>query len=99
MASDANTKPSRSEEDQLPSMLGIIREKLRPILLHRWKLSRANALKVTEHGGMTERERSLYMAGFQNGWISGAQDIHAVKPSDLQAPRQDPDQDPDSGVH
>lgn len=77
-------------------MLGIIREKLRPILLHRWKRSRANALKIAESGDMTERERSLYMAGFQSGWISGAQDIHAVKPSDLQGPGQDQDPDPDT---
>jgi hypothetical protein len=97
MASDANTKPSRSEEEHLPSMLGVIREKLRPILLRRWRRSRANALKAAEDGGLTDRERSAYMAGFTNGWISGAQDIHAVKPSDLQGPA--PDQDPDSDVH
>lgn len=76
-------------------MLGIIREKLRPVLLRRWRRSRTTALKFTKEGGMTERERSLYMAGFHSGWIAGAQDIHAVRPADLQGP----DQDPDPEVH
>ena len=65
------------------SMLETIKEKLRPLLIRRFAASKALARRVTAKSEMSDREKDLYVAGFEHGWIRGASDATEVSPSDL----------------
>ena len=90
---DSETKMSRTEEAERRSVLNYIREKLRPMLLKKWRTSRATALASAASGGMTEAERDLFLAGHRTGYWQGAVDAAEIKPADLR-PDQDRDRDP-----
>lgn len=79
---DSDAKQGRTGEDS-PTLLRAIREKLRPVLLRKWRRSRADALASAAEGGLTEEERDLFLAGHQAGYWQGALDAAAIKPSDL----------------
>lgn len=81
MDSDANNT-SRTDEEA-PSVLGYIREKLRPLLLRKWRGSRANVVAEAMQEGMTDEELELYLAGFKRGYWDGAVDTASIKPRDL----------------
>ena len=68
-------------------MLSYIREKLRPVLLKKWRNSRATALATAANGGLSEGERDLFLAGHQAGYWQGAVDAAEIKPADLRPPR------------
>lgn len=89
---DSEAKPGRTSE-VTPSLLGMIREKLRPVLLGKWRASRRRAADKAAEAGMKERERQLFLAGFQEGYWKGARDVSAISPSDLRPRRRS------SGVH
>jgi hypothetical protein len=77
-------------------LLGYIREKLRPVLLKKWRVSRATALASAATEGLTESERDLFLAGHQTGYWQGAVDAAELKPADL---HQDPTTRRRSKVH
>lgn len=85
MASE--TKTGRTDEDERRSVLSYIREKLRPVLLKKWRTSRATALASAANEGLTEAERDLFLAGHQAGYWQGAVDAAEIKPADLRSPR------------
>lgn len=93
MDSDAKA-PSRTGEEEL-SVLGIIKKKLRPILMRKWRVSRANIVAEAMEAGLTDEQLQLVLRGFKRGYWTGAVDISSLKPSDL---RQDPLPE-DSKVH
>jgi len=84
---ESDTKASRTKEDERRSVLSYIREKLRPVLLKKWRVSRATALASAASDGMTELERDLFLAGHQAGYWQGAVDAAEIKPADLRPPR------------
>jgi len=90
---DSDAKPGRTDEDVAPSLLGRIREKLRPVLLGKWRASRKRAADKAARGGLTERERQLFLGGFQEGYWKGARDVSSISPTDLRPRRGS------SGVH
>ena len=93
---DCETKPSKTEEDET-SVLGVIRERLRPLFLKKFRLSRLSARELVVAEGMTEAEAELFMAGFSRGWLKGALDASAISSRDLH-PAQESDS-PLSDVH
>jgi hypothetical protein len=77
-------------------MLEVIRDKLRPLFLRKFSLSKQGAHRATVEAGMTARERRLYMSGFEDGWMRGAVDASTVRARDL--PRRADSEEP-SEVH
>jgi len=92
---DSETKTDRTPEEGSPSLLEHLRERLRPVLLKKWKISRSSALAAAATGGMTEAERDLFLAGHRAGYWQGAVDSAEIKPTDL---RRGPP-DPGSKIH
>jgi len=84
---DSETKTGRTREDKSPSLLRYIRETLRPVLLRKWRASRASALLTAAEGGLTESERDLFLAGHRAGYWQGAVDAAEIKPGDLRRRR------------
>jgi hypothetical protein len=64
-------------------MLEAIRDKLRPLVLRKFSLSKRGAHRATVQAGLSARERRLYMSGFEHGWVRGAVDVTTVKAQDL----------------
>ena len=95
---DSETKPGRTRKEDAPSLLSFIRERLRPVLLKKWRVTRATALASAATEGLTETERDLFLAGHQAGYWQGAVDSATIKPKDLRRVPQDP-QDPGSKIH
>jgi hypothetical protein len=79
-------------------MLEVIREKLRPLFLRKFNVSKRGAHRAALEAGMTPKERRLFMSGFAEGWMRGAVDATAVKASDLHPPAPPPEED-SSEVH
>ena len=86
---DYDAKPSKTQEG-VSSVLGVIREKLRPVFVRRFRQSHSIARKMVAAEGLTEADARLFLAGFSNGWLRGALDASAVSSQDL---RQEPSQD------
>lgn len=76
-------------------MLGIIKEKLRPVLMRKWRTSRANVVSEAMEAGLSDEQLELVLRGFRIGYWSGAVDASSIKPADL---HQDPQLE-DSKVH
>jgi hypothetical protein len=74
---------SRTDEEETPSVLRYIQEKLRPLILRNWRGSRANVVAEVMEEGLTDKELVLYLAGFKRGYWSGAVDTASIKPGDL----------------
>lgn len=85
MDSDAN-KTGRTDEEPL-SVLGYIREKLRPVLLRKWRGSRANVVAEAMADGLSDDELELYLRGFKKGYWNGAVDTASISPRDLRPGR------------
>lgn len=68
-------------------MLGIIREKLRPVLLRKWQRSRASLVAEAMEAGLTDEQIELVLRGFKRGYWNGAVDVSSIRPTDL---HQDP---------
>ena len=79
--------PGRTDEEEAPSVLQYIQEKLRPLILRKWRGSRANVVAQAMEDGLSDEEMALYLAGFKQGYWSGAVDTASIKPGDL---RPDP---------
>jgi hypothetical protein len=79
---DSEPKSGRSEEATL-SLLGAIRERLKPILLGRWRAARKQVSDRVARDGLTAREQRLFFGGFQEGYWRGARDVTTISPSDL----------------
>jgi len=75
-------------------MLEVIREKLRPLFLRKFRVSKRGALDNAVKAGMTPRERKLYLSGFEHGWMQGAVDATTVKAKDLHPQAPDPEEPP-----
>ena len=60
------------------SMLQTIREKLRPVLLRRYGARKEAAKEALLDAGASPADVNLYLAGFDQGWVSGAEDVTSV---------------------
>lgn len=60
------------------SMLQTIREKLRPVLLRRYGARKEAAREALLSSGAPPEDVELYLAGFDQGWVSGAEDVTSV---------------------
>lgn len=87
---DSEAKQGRTEEALL-AVLQAIKDKFKPVLLRAWRRSTAAAVNDTRTHGMSLRERELFLAGFQRGWVAGALDVTRISPGDLPGPDRDPD--------
>ena len=82
MESDA--KPTgRTDEEELPSVLSVIKEKLRPLLLRKWRRSRASLVAEAMEAGLDDEQLELVLRGFRRGYWTGAVDVSSVKSTDL----------------
>jgi hypothetical protein len=83
---DSKGNPNSSEKAD--SMLAVIMDRLKPILLKRWKLSSRHARRAAKEAGV--QDIKAFMAGFQQGYWKGAVDVsqERLSPSDL--PQEDP---------
>jgi hypothetical protein len=85
---DSDPKPvGRTEEEELPSVLGIIKEKLRPLLLRKWRHSRASLVAEAMEAGLDDEQLELVLRGFRRGYWTGAVDVSSVKSTDLRSDR------------
>jgi len=96
MDSDTKTPPGRTSEEEVTSVLGYIKDRLRPILLRKWQRSRANLVAEAMQDGMTDEELRIFLRGVKVGYWTGAVDVSSLKPSDL---RQDLASASESKVH
>jgi len=81
---DSDAKPTGTKDEEEPlSVLGYIKEKLRPVLLRKWRSTRANLVAEAMAEGMTEEELGFYLAGIKRGYWSGAVDVSSLNPGDL----------------
>lgn len=81
---DSDAKPaSRTDEEDIPSVLSYIQEKLRPVLLRKWRQSRAAIVADAMEAGLTNEQLSLILQGFKQGYWTGAIDISSIKSEDL----------------
>ena len=64
-------------------MLGIIKEKLRPLLLRKWRHSRASLVAEAMEAGLDDEQLELVLRGFRRGYWTGAVDVSSVKSTDL----------------
>lgn len=85
MDSDPN-KTGRTDEAPL-SLLGYIREKLRPVLLRKWQQSRASVVAEAMADGMSDHDMELMLRGFKKGYWYGAVDTASISPRDLRPGR------------
>ena len=81
MDSDAKA-PSRTPEEVL-GVLGIIKEKLRPVLLRKWRVSRANIVAEAMEAGLTDEQLQLVLRGFKRGYWTSAVDVSSIRATDL----------------
>ena len=96
---DSETKtPGRTDEEEVPSVLRYIQEKLRPLILRKWWGTRANVVAQAMEEGLTDEEMALYLEGFKRGYWSGAVDTASIKPGDLR-PGRPPRRTKTSKVH
>lgn len=98
MGSDQD-KMSRRDGDT-SNVLNVIKERLRPVFMRKFRRSRDGARQAALAAGMNEEQVELYLEGFDQGWLRGAADSAAVKPSDLRPSRPRTKTEPEpSGVH
>jgi hypothetical protein len=64
-------------------MLDVIKEKLRPLFLRKYSVSRRAAERAASVAEMTPRERRLFLSGFEQGWMRGAVDATSLSSLDL----------------
>jgi len=64
-------------------VLGIIKEKLRPLLLRKWRRSRASLVAEAMEAGLNDEQLELVLRGFRRGYWTGAVDVSSVEPMDL----------------
>ena len=79
--------PGRTDEEEAPFVLQFIQEKLRPLILRKWRGSRANVVAQAMEEGLSDEDMALYLAGFKVGYWSGAVDTASIKPGDLRPGR------------
>jgi hypothetical protein len=82
MDSEVKT-PGRTDEEEAPSVLQFIQKKLRPLMLRKWRGSRANVVAQAMEDGLSDEQMALYLAGFKLGYWNGAVDTASIKPGDL----------------
>ena len=81
MDSDAKAVGKTGEEEL--SVLSVIKEKLRPLLLRKWRRSRALIVADAMEAGLTDEQLQLVLRGFKRGYWSGAVDVSSISPTDL----------------
>jgi hypothetical protein len=80
-------------------VLNVIKERLRPVFIKKFREARSHAKTACVLAGMSEKQAEVYLEGFDQGWLRGAVDSAAVKPSDLHPARSRPKKASPSGVH
>lgn len=89
MDSEAKPVPSKTDEEETLSVLGIIKKKLRPVLLRKWQVSRASLVAEAMEAGLSDEQLELVLRGFKRGYWTGAVDVSSLRPTDLR-PNPDP---------
>lgn len=86
---DSDAKPTgRTDEEEVPSVLSIIKEKLRPVLLRRWRMSRASLVAEAMEAGLDDEQLDIYLRGVRRGYWTGAVDVSSINAKDLRQPRR-----------
>lgn len=82
---DSKNKRTQTESSG-PKILSLILERLRPLLLTRWRRSSREARDAAARAGVQDVE--AFMAGFQQGYWKGAVDVsqERLSSSDLKTP-------------
>ena len=75
-------------------MLEVITAKLRPLFVSKYRSALKGAKNAALKAGMSEKERGLYLSGFEHGWLRGATDAVSVKAGDLRSSLEEADPDP-----
>lgn len=77
MSSDTKTTGKTNE------VLAAIKEKLRPLLLRKWNVSRASLVAEAMEAGLDDEQLELVLRGFRRGYWTGAVDVSSVRSTDL----------------
>lgn len=72
----------KTEEDEL-SVLQRIKEKLRPVLLSKWRASRASIVAEAMEAGLSDHQIELVLKAFRRGYWDGAVDVSSLSPLNL----------------
>jgi hypothetical protein len=78
-------------------VLATIKEKLRPVLMRKWRTSQEDLLQAALEAGVSEEDLPLFMAGVRHGYWRGAGDITEIKASDLRSRQKPAAQESDRG--
>lgn len=81
------SKDNPNSSDQAGSMLAVIMDRIKPILLKRWNISSRAARKAAKEAGV--QDIKAYMAGFQQGYWKGAADVSQVTLKPMDPHRED----------
>lgn len=60
------------------SVIETIRQRMRPLLERRFKTSKEAAEKAMLDGGIRPQDVEMCLAWFEQGWVSGAEDVASV---------------------
>jgi len=78
----------KTGEEDLRSVLNIVKEKLRPLLLRKWRRSRASVVAEAMESGMTNEQLEIMLRAFKRGYWTGAVDVSSIGPRDLRRNRE-----------